>query len=101
MDRDSQERQMFKAVCSECGKDCEVPFQPTEGKTVKCLDCFRKDRPRRSNFRRDNDFRRPRMMHKAICAKCKQECEVPFKPRDDREVFCLDCFKKKNNDSEN
>ena len=25
-------REMHKATCSECGKECEVPFKPTEGK---------------------------------------------------------------------
>lgn len=35
------EREMHKAKCSECGKDCEVPFKPTEGKPVYCRDCFR------------------------------------------------------------
>jgi len=40
-------REMHKAVCSECGKECEVPFQPTEGKPVFCRDCFAKKAPRR------------------------------------------------------
>ncbi|MGD0101643.1 MAG: CxxC-x17-CxxC domain-containing protein [Acidobacteriota bacterium] len=38
--------------------------------------------------------RGPREMHKAICADCKKECEVPFKPREDRPVYCRDCFPK-------
>ena len=38
----------------------------------------------------------PREMHKAICAKCKKECEVPFKPTEGRDVFCKDCFQNKN-----
>jgi CxxC-x17-CxxC domain-containing protein len=33
-------REMHKAVCSECGKECEVPFKPTEGKPVYCKDCY-------------------------------------------------------------
>ncbi len=37
----------------------------------------------------------PREMHKAVCASCGQECEVPFKPREGRDVFCKDCFAKK------
>ena len=37
-------REMHKAVCSECGKECEVPFQPTEGKPVFCRECFAKRR---------------------------------------------------------
>jgi CxxC-x17-CxxC domain-containing protein len=33
-------------------------------------------------------------MHKAVCADCHKECEVPFKPRQDRPVYCRDCFQK-------
>ena len=40
----------------------------------------------------------PREMHKAICADCKKECEVPFKPREDRPVYCRDCFSKHKNE---
>ena len=35
-------RQMFPAVCAECGKETEVPFEPREGRPVYCSDCFRK-----------------------------------------------------------
>lgn len=37
---DDRPREMFKTVCSNCGKDCEVPFKPTSGKPVYCSDCF-------------------------------------------------------------
>ena len=37
-------RQMFPAVCAECGKDTEVPFQPREGRPVYCSDCYSKTR---------------------------------------------------------
>ncbi len=33
-------RQMFPAVCAECGKDTEVPFQPREGRPVYCSECY-------------------------------------------------------------
>ena len=36
-------RQMFPAVCAECGKDTEVPFEPREGRPVYCSDCYRKE----------------------------------------------------------
>lgn len=39
-----------------------------------------------------------REMHKAICAKCGSECEVPFFPSGDRPVFCNNCFDR-NRDS--
>jgi len=51
----------------------------------------------RGGFRRNNNFNSgPREMHKATCTECKQECEVPFKPTEGRDVFCKECFAKKN-----
>ena len=40
-------------------------------------------------------FGGPREMHKAVCADCGQECEVPFKPAEGRPVYCRDCYAKK------
>jgi len=40
-------REMYKATCSDCGKECEVPFKPTEGRPVYCQECFEKHRPPR------------------------------------------------------
>ena len=40
-------REMFPAVCAECGKDTQVPFQPREGRPVYCSDCYNKVRPSR------------------------------------------------------
>jgi len=40
-------RKMHKAICAECGKECEVPFKPTEGRDVFCRECFAKRRPKR------------------------------------------------------
>ena len=32
--------------------------------------------------------------HKAVCADCKQDCEVPFKPTEGRPVYCKECYPK-------
>jgi CxxC-x17-CxxC domain-containing protein len=40
-------RQMFPAVCAECGKDTQVPFEPRGDKPVYCSDCYRKIKPAR------------------------------------------------------
>ena len=46
--RDSGRREMHKAVCSECGNDCEVPFRPSGDKPIFCSNCFEgKERPSR------------------------------------------------------
>ena len=33
-------------------------------------------------------------MHQATCAACGGVAEVPFVPRDDRPVYCMECFEK-------
>ena len=35
-----RERQMYPAVCASCGKDCQVPFEPRNGRPVYCSDCY-------------------------------------------------------------
>ena len=35
-----REREMFPAVCTQCGKDTQVPFQPRTDRPVYCSDCF-------------------------------------------------------------
>ena len=32
--------------------------------------------------------------HKAVCADCQQECEVPFKPTEGKPVYCRECYPK-------
>ncbi len=55
------------------------------------------DDERRGGFReRRGGFRQsgPREMHKATCADCGKETEVPFKPSGDRPVYCQECYQK-------
>jgi CxxC-x17-CxxC domain-containing protein len=33
-------REMFTAICSECGQTATVPFQPRSDKPVYCSSCF-------------------------------------------------------------
>ena len=46
----------YKAVCSGCGEECEVPFQPKADKPVFCKKCWSNHkpahRPRKSNKRK-------------------------------------------------
>lgn len=39
------QRQMFDVTCSSCGRNAQVPFQPTGSKPVYCSDCFNSQRP--------------------------------------------------------
>ena len=45
-----ESREMHKAVCAECGKECEVPFKPDGTRPVYCRECYAKRRPPRSSF---------------------------------------------------
>ncbi len=37
-------REMFSAICSECGQTAQVPFQPRTDKPVYCSSCFEQRR---------------------------------------------------------
>jgi CxxC-x17-CxxC domain-containing protein len=37
---DRSDKPMYPATCSQCGRDTQVPFQPTGGRPVLCRDCF-------------------------------------------------------------
>ena len=40
-------REMFSAVCADCGRETQVPFRPTGERPVYCNDCFQNHRPAR------------------------------------------------------
>ena len=102
------EGENFKAVCADCGQECEVPFKPTEGRPVKCNDCFRKGRPQRSSYgnngrsshgndRRGSYGNDKRKDFDVTCSECGKATTVPFKPTQGKPVLCRDCYKKSRN----
>lgn len=38
--RSYDKKEMFSAICDECGKECEVPFKPSSDKPIYCSKCF-------------------------------------------------------------
>lgn len=44
------------------------------------------------NNSQQNTAPRERILHKAVCADCRKQCEVPFRPSGDRPVYCPECF---------
>ena len=85
-----------------------------EDKTLKCQDCgedfvftageqeFYAEKgfvniPKRCKACRDAktaQIRAGREMHIAVCANCGGEAKIPFEPKDDRPVYCSECFAK-------
>lgn len=85
--------------CKDCGNDFvftvgEQEFYAEKGfenEPARCKDC----RISRKNQRGDNSAP-AREMHDAVCANCGAETKVPFKPRNDRPIYCRDCFTGRN-----
>ena len=44
------ERQMYPAVCAQCGKETEVPFKPSGDRPVYCSDCYQQQRGGSSSY---------------------------------------------------
>lgn len=97
-DKDSGRPQMHQAICSECGKECEVPFRPTGDRPIFCNNCFPKhDNKNSMRFGRKSYGKSnfdDKQMYQAICAKCGNKCEVPFQPTSGKPVYCNQCFDK-------
>jgi CxxC-x17-CxxC domain-containing protein len=45
-------RQMYTVICSNCGNEAQVPFQPRSDKPVYCNECYQPQRTGRSDDRR-------------------------------------------------
>lgn len=94
---DRERPEMHEAICSDCGKRCEVPFKPTGDKPIYCSQCFtnhggssRSDsRPERGG--RDRS-RQDRPMFDATCDTCGKRFELPFRPTGEKPVYCNECF---------
>lgn len=64
--RDFGRREMHRATCAQCGKDCEIPFRPSGDRPVYCSDCFENRRSEDGNSRGsgDRNFTRPKFEEK-------------------------------------
>jgi CxxC-x17-CxxC domain-containing protein len=46
---------MYPAICATCGKECEVPFQPREGRPVYCSECYAEIKEGDNKYDEDKD----------------------------------------------
>ena len=78
-------------TCKECGKEFvftagEQEFYAERGfenEPQRCKECRQA---------RKNATRVQKEMFTATCASCGAEAKVPFKPREDRPVYCSESF---------
>lgn len=38
------EKTLYTAICADCGRECQVPFQPRGDRPVYCSECFSRRR---------------------------------------------------------
>ena len=78
-------------VCKECGQE----FVFTAGEQEFYAERGFANEPQRCKSCRDSrkqNQRAERETFTAICASCGKEAHVPFRPREDRPVYCSECF---------
>ncbi len=96
--------------CHDCGKEFSFTVSEQEqfmamGYTNfprRCSSC-RQERKNRQTVRPDSNIRNHnsreektgRQMFSAVCIECKKETQVPFKPSQDKPVYCGICYSKK------
>lgn len=86
-------RTMYEATCSQCGKQCQIPFRPTGDRPVYCSNCFEIKGNTNAGYKKPSfDNNKPKFQ--AECDKCGKMCEVPFRPLEGKKVFCSQCFDK-------
>ena len=79
--------------CKECGEE----FIFTSGEQEFYAEKGFVNEPQRCKPCRDarkQSLRPEREIFEATCASCGGVAKVPFRPRDDRDVFCSECFAK-------
>ena len=83
--------------CKDCGADFvftagEQEFYAEKGFTNEPRRCPTCRQARKQRMGIQQPERPQREMFPATCAECGKETMVPFKPSNDRPVYCRDCF---------
>ncbi len=95
-------RQMYEdktLTCKECGNE----FVFTAGEQEFYAEKGFENEPQRCKACRDarkNAAKAEREIFTATCATCGGEAKVPFRPREDRPVYCSECFAKMKENEE-
>ena len=84
-------------TCCECNQEfvftaSEQEFYAEKGFTNEPRRCPACRQARKQRMGIQQPERPQREMFPATCAECGKETMVPFKPSNDRPVYCRDCF---------
>lgn len=83
-------------TCQDCGAEFIFTAEEQEffaarsySEPKRCPSCRT---ARRTERAAGGSSVRTRAMYPAVCASCGKETEVPFEPKQDRPVYCRDCY---------
>jgi CxxC-x17-CxxC domain-containing protein len=87
--------------CTDCGTAFdftaeEQEFYQSKGYTnepKRCPSCRQKRKTERFGGS-GSSYGSQRQMFPAKCAQCGKDTQVPFEPRGDKPVYCIDCYRK-------
>jgi CxxC-x17-CxxC domain-containing protein len=85
--------------CLDCGTTFtftaeDQEFFQSKGYTnepKRCPECRRSRKSERNGI---NSYDTLHQMFPATCSECGKSTEVPFQPRNDKPVYCSDCYRK-------
>lgn len=87
-------------TCRDCGEP--FTFDATERQQFaekghyhppsRCATCRVVRRDRRAANPMSGPVRREPSLYSAVCAQCGKQTQVPIEPREDRPVYCRDCY---------
>jgi len=69
--RDERKPEMHTVTCSDCGDECQIPFEPKFNRPVYCSECFAKNKPQKSRNKHSRD--EPRTREDNFRSKSKSE----------------------------
>ena len=87
-------------TCADCG--AVFPFSVEDQKYYaskgysdpkRCPACRAAKKSQRTGFKRSNFQKKE---YHVTCSACGCETTVPFEPKDDKPVYCRDCYKNMN-----
>lgn len=87
-------------ICKDCGasfvfSEQEQAFFKEKGyenEPQRCPDCRAARKQNRGSSSSRGGYQGEREMYPVICAACGKETTVPFKPSNDKPVYCRECF---------
>jgi len=96
----AETNEWYDIVCSKCGEEAQIPFEPDRDNAVYCQDCYQNalEERRESAPRRTHGTR---VQFNITCAECGADDTLDYVPKGKSpdELLCRDCFEEQANEA--